>query len=80
MQYTTAVDYGDLYDYYEGATPTATDEYSEPQVNVGNMWCVCYVNHGVAPPLFLHLYKLHGQKYVVWALSGPVKFFHTVVP
>uniref|UniRef100_A0A8C1UP97 Collagen, type XI, alpha 1a n=1 Tax=Cyprinus carpio TaxID=7962 RepID=A0A8C1UP97_CYPCA len=30
-EYTTAVDYGDLYDYYEGATPTATDEYSEPQ-------------------------------------------------
>uniref|UniRef100_A0A8C1BH78 Collagen, type XI, alpha 1a n=1 Tax=Cyprinus carpio carpio TaxID=630221 RepID=A0A8C1BH78_CYPCA len=32
-EYTTAVDYGDLYDYYEGATPTATDEYSEPQPN-----------------------------------------------
>uniref|UniRef100_A0A8C2J9G4 Collagen, type XI, alpha 1a n=1 Tax=Cyprinus carpio TaxID=7962 RepID=A0A8C2J9G4_CYPCA len=30
-EYTTAVEYGDLYDYYEGATPTATDEYSEPQ-------------------------------------------------
>lgn len=37
VQYTTAVEYGDLYDYYDGATPTATDEYSEPQVNAGNM-------------------------------------------
>lgn len=37
VQYTTAVEYGDLYDYYEGATPTATEEYSEPQVNAGNV-------------------------------------------
>jgi len=38
VQYPTAVGYGDLYDYYEGANPTATDEYSEPQVNnAGNV-------------------------------------------
>lgn len=37
VQYPTAVEYGDLYDYYDAATPTATDEYSEPQVNAGNM-------------------------------------------
>lgn len=67
VQYPTAAEYGDLYDYYEGATPTATDEYSEPQVNnAGNVWCV-YVNHEVATPPFLVLCTIHGQKYVVWA-------------
>ncbi|KAA0704669.1 Collagen alpha-1(XI) chain [Triplophysa tibetana] len=30
-EYPTAVEYGDVYDYYDAATPTARDEYSEPQ-------------------------------------------------
>lgn len=71
VQYPTGVEYGDLFDYYEGATPSATDEYSEPQVNnAGNVWCV-YVNHEVATPPFIVLFTVYYIGKSMWCgLTG----------